>query len=153
MRDQIDAMLRMMQGGTPAPTHRLSAPSVLGDEEIIEGVFDGENMVGPDGKSYPVPQNYASKSKLVEGDMMKLTITKQGQLVYKQIGPTPRQHVRGELVFDPTTQKWSAFAGGRMYRILTASVTFHKGRSGDSIMLLIPENGESQWGAVEAIIR
>ena len=35
--------------------------------KIIEGVFDGQTMVGPDGKNYPVPANYASKSKLVEG--------------------------------------------------------------------------------------
>ena len=29
--------------------------------KIIEGVFDGQIMMGPDGKSYPVPANYASK--------------------------------------------------------------------------------------------
>ncbi|MFZ1243390.1 MAG: hypothetical protein WAQ22_04605, partial [Candidatus Saccharimonas sp.] len=33
--------------------------------KIIEGVFDGQVMIGPDGKNYPVPANYASKSKLV----------------------------------------------------------------------------------------
>ena len=56
--------------------------SVIGDEgqalipktsteevsgRVIEGVFDGQMMLGPDGKSYPIPANYASKSKLVEG--------------------------------------------------------------------------------------
>ena len=45
---------------------------VSGEEgKIIEGVFDGQVMLGPDGKNYPVPTNYASKSKLVEGDIMK----------------------------------------------------------------------------------
>ena len=28
--------------------------------KIIEGVFDGQIMIGPDGKNYPVPANYAS---------------------------------------------------------------------------------------------
>jgi hypothetical protein len=28
--------------------------------KVIEGVFDGQNMVGSDGKTYPVPANYAS---------------------------------------------------------------------------------------------
>ncbi|MBI4101101.1 hypothetical protein HY441_01340, partial [Candidatus Microgenomates bacterium] len=28
--------------------------------KVIEGVFDGQNMIGPDGKTYPVPANYAS---------------------------------------------------------------------------------------------
>jgi hypothetical protein len=27
--------------------------------KVIEGVFDGQNMVGSDGKTYPVPANYA----------------------------------------------------------------------------------------------
>ena len=27
--------------------------------KVIEGVFDGQAMIGPDGKSYPVPANYA----------------------------------------------------------------------------------------------
>ena len=39
--------------------------------KVIEGVFDGQIMVGPDGKTYPVPANYASKSKLVEGDIFR----------------------------------------------------------------------------------
>src|SRR5690606_2361075 len=46
--------------------------------KVIEGVFDGQTMIGPDGKTYPVPANYASKSKLVEGDILKLTIADDG---------------------------------------------------------------------------
>jgi hypothetical protein len=42
--------------------------------KVIEGVFDGQNMMGSDSKTYPVPANYASKSKLVQGDILKLTI-------------------------------------------------------------------------------
>ena len=58
-----------------------------GEERIVEGVFDGQGMVGPDGKQYSVPANYASKSKLVEGDILKLTITPRGSFIYKQIEP------------------------------------------------------------------
>ncbi|MBU0671017.1 hypothetical protein KKF29_02555, partial [Patescibacteria group bacterium] len=42
-------------------------------QQIIEGVFNGQNMVGPDGEIFTIPANYASKSKLVEGDILKLT--------------------------------------------------------------------------------
>ena len=49
--------------------------------KIIEGVFDGQSMLGPDGKSYPVPANYASKSKLVQGDILKLTIADDGSFI------------------------------------------------------------------------
>ena len=34
-----------------------------GEEKIIEGIFDGQNMIGPKQKVYPIPSNYASKSK------------------------------------------------------------------------------------------
>ena len=62
--------------------------------KVIEGVFDGQNMVGSDGKTYPVPANYASKSKLVQGDILKLTIAEDGAFLYKQIGPNPSQASR-----------------------------------------------------------
>ena len=79
----------------------ISAPrdTVVSSPEgkIIEGIFDGQIMIGPDGKNYPVPANYASKSKLVEGDIMKLTITEDGKFLYKQIGPVERKTVIGNL--------------------------------------------------------
>ena len=68
--------------------------------KIIEGVFDGQNMVGSDGKTYPVPANYASKSKLVQGDILKLTIADDGAFLYKQIGPIPRKQVVGQLKLE-----------------------------------------------------
>src|SRR3954463_13857391 len=68
--------------------------------KVIEGVFDGQSMVGSDGKSYPVPANYASKSKLVQGDILKLTIAEDGAFLYKQIGPIPRKQVVGTLVLE-----------------------------------------------------
>ena len=67
---------------------------------VIEGTFDGQIMLGTDGKQYPVPANYASKSKLVEGDMLKLTITPDGSFVYKQIGPIERRHALGIVSQD-----------------------------------------------------
>src|SRR6201990_1108478 len=68
--------------------------------KVIEGVFDGQNMVGSDGKTYPVPANYASKSKLVQGDILKLTIADDGAFLYKQIGPIPRRQVVGTLKLE-----------------------------------------------------
>ena len=54
-------------------------------DKIIEGIFDGEKMIGPDGQIYSVPANYASKSRLVEGDTLKLIITNRGAFIFKQI--------------------------------------------------------------------
>jgi hypothetical protein len=124
----------------------------LGETRIIEGVFDGENMIGPDGKQYSVPANYASKSKLVEGDILKLTITANGTFVYKQIGPIERARVVGVLE-RTASGEYIALADGKKWRLLTASVTYYKGEGGDEIVILVPKNGESKWAAVENIVR
>ena len=83
---------------------------------IIEGVFDGQNMVGPDGKLYSVPANYASKSKLVEGDMMKLTISPDGSFIYKQVGPVERDRIVGVLNKDDQTEELRVLARGTNYK-------------------------------------
>lgn len=119
--------------------------------KVIEGVFDGQTMLGPDGKSYPVPANYASKSKLIEGDILKLTIADDGGFIYKQIGPVARKQIIGTLV-----QREGAFfveAGGRDYRVLLASVTYFKANLGDQISIIVPEdNREAEWAAIEAAL-
>ncbi|MDD4333129.1 MAG: hypothetical protein PHT51_03380 [Patescibacteria group bacterium] len=120
--------------------------------KVIEGVFDGENMIGPDGKKYTVPSNYASKSKLVEGDIMKLTIATNGTYVYKQIGPIDRARVVG--VLERTDEgSFVVTAGDRKWRIITASVTYYKGKQGDEVIILVPKIGESNWAAVENIVK
>jgi len=129
-----------------------SGEEVSGEARIIEGVFDGENMIGPDGKQYSVPANYASKSKLVEGDILKLTITGGGTFVYKQIGPIERARVVGSLERGAGGDYY-ALADGKKWRLLTASVTYYKGETGDEVVILVPKNGESKWAAVENIVR
>jgi hypothetical protein len=125
----------------------------VNEGKIVEGVFDGQNMIGSDGKLYMVPPNYASKSKLVEGDIMKLNIQPNGSFLYKQIGPIERQRVMGILTRDEVTSDWKVVADGRKYSILTASVTYFKGQAGDDIVVLIPKNAPSKWAAVENIIK
>ncbi len=119
---------------------------------VIEGVFDGQNMIGPDGKEYSVPANYASKSKLVEGDMLKLTITDRGAFVYKQTKPVERRRVIGQLEKDEDGN-YLVVGDDRKWHVLTASITYFKGNSGDKAVILIPVAGDSQWGAVENVIR
>jgi bifunctional DNA-binding transcriptional regulator/antitoxin component of YhaV-PrlF toxin-antitoxin module len=119
--------------------------------KVVEGVFDGQMMIGPDGKNYPVPANYASKSKLVEGDMLKLTITDDGGFIYKQIGPTARRQIIGTLVQHDGA--YYVEANGREYRILLASVTYFRIAVGDQVTIIVPEeNPEAVWAAVEAAL-
>lgn len=122
-------------------------------EKIIEGVFDGQNMVGPDGKVYSVPANYASKSKLVEGDILKLTILADGSFVFKQIGPVERDRLVGQLIFNETKSQYYVILGDQKWKVLTASVTYYKGEAGDEVVILAPKDCKSRWAAVENIIK
>ncbi len=130
-------------------TPRSSSDDVAG--KVIEGVFDGQMMLGPDGKNYPIPANYASKSKLVEGDILKLTITEDGGFIYKQIGPVERKQIIGTLVQHDGV--YYVEAGGREYRILLASVTYFRINVGDQVTIIVPaDNPDATWAAVEAAL-
>lgn len=119
--------------------------------KVVEGVFDGQKMAGPDGKEYPVPANYASKSKLVEGDILKLTITDDGGFVYKQISPIERKQIIGTLVQHDGA--YYVEVNGREYRILLASVTYFRINVGDQVTVIVPaDNPDAVWAAVEAAL-
>jgi hypothetical protein len=130
---------------------RIIGPASEG--KIMEGVFDGQHMIGSDGKQYLVPPNYASKSKLVEGDILKLTIAPNGTFLFKQIGPIERKRIMGVLVKDEHTGDWKVVADGKKYNVLTASVTFFKGNPGDDAVILVPKAAPSKWAAVENVIK
>lgn len=129
----------------------LTQPADRESERVIEGVFDGQNMQGNDGEEYPVPPNYASKSKLVEGDVLKLTIGADGSFIYKQIGPVERRREVGKLTIEEHGN-FVVKVGDRVYKVLLASVTFYKVEEGDDVTILLPKNAEAQWGAVEYVI-
>jgi hypothetical protein len=138
--------------------------SIVGDDEkvapiareetlgkIIEGVFDGQNMVGSDSKTYPVPANYASKSKLVQGDILKLTIAEDGTFLYKQIGPIPRKQVVGTLILE--NGHYFVDVNNKRYRVLLASVTYFKAKPGDQVSVNVPEDEtNAEWAALEAAL-
>jgi hypothetical protein len=118
--------------------------------KVIEGVFDGQNMVGSDGKIYPVPANYASKSKLVQGDILKLTIADDGAFMYKQIGPIPRKQLVG--VLEQKEGHYFVKVADREYRVLLASVTYFKAKPGDQVSVNVPEEDGAEWAALEAAL-
>lgn len=134
---------------TVTPTEAKTA-AASGDGKVIEGAFDGQHMIGPDGKSYPVPANYASKSKLVQGDRLKLIIGDDGTFIYKQIGPIERKKLIGTLGLKDGA--YFVEARGQEYHVLFASVTYFKAQPGDQVTMVIPEEGDAEWAAIEAVI-
>lgn len=154
-------LLREILGGTPASPRSMlggemaARPATVtlgGGGKVIEGTFDGQNMTGPDGKQYPVPANYASKSKLVEGDILKLTIAEDGSFIYKQIGPIERKKILGILMQDERGD-FRVLAEGKPFRVLLASLTYFKAEPGDEVTIIVPQTGDAVWAAVENVIK
>ncbi len=148
-------LLEMMGGKSDLGADLAKRAQVLSMSEggkVIEGVFDGQNMMGPDGKQYPVPANYASKSKLVEGDVLKLTIADDGSFIYKQIGPIERRKVLGNLIQDDKGE-YRVVAEGKPYKVLLASLTYFKAEAGDQVTVVLPTDKEATWAAVENVIK
>jgi hypothetical protein len=121
-----------------------------GELKIVEWVFTGESMLGPDGNTYPVPQNYASKSLLVQWSKLKATIEENGKIKYKIIE---------EIPFE--TQKWIVTKNGdkyqistenKTYNVLMAAITFHKCEIGDTVSIRIPAWKEATYAVIETII-
>jgi hypothetical protein len=100
---------------------------------------------------YPVPANYASKSKLVQGDILKLTIAEDGAFLYKQIGPIPRKQVVGSLQLE--NGHYFVDVNDKRYRVLLASVTYFKAKPGDQVSVNLPEDDSAaEWAALEAAL-
>jgi len=129
-----------------AELHTSNSP----EGQIVEGVFDGQTMIGPDKRSYPVPANYASKSKLIPGDILKLTIQDDGTFIYKQIGPIERKKILGTLTYEEGQYK--VIANAKAYNVLLASVTYFRAEIGDKVTIIIPEIEDSDWAAIENVL-
>lgn len=121
--------------------------------ETIEGIFDGMYMIGADQKKYPVPLNYSSKTKLVPGDILKLKIMTDGKFIYKLIKPVERKHVRAILSKTDENKFTANTDDGKIYFLNQAAVSFYLGKPGDELYILINENGEGSFAAIEAIIK
>lgn len=160
IQQQIDLAKKIISGQTNKKkldtnllAREIGAEKVENNIKVIEGVFSGDKMIGPDGKEYLVPQNYASKSKLVEGDMLKLTIQPNGAFVFKQIGPVPRERVVGKIFYDEEKKQFYGRTEHTTYKLLSAAVTYFKGENNDEVIMLTPKNTQSTWAAVENIIK
>lgn len=130
-----------------------TTPTIVSGARIVEGKFDGQKMMGDDGQPYSMAQNYASKSKLVVGDRLKLIISDSGNFVFKQIGPVERTRIVGTLAREKETGQFVVTHSDRRWHVLTASVTYFRGDPGDQVVVLVPAHGMASWAAVENIVK
>lgn len=143
------AMLLQLEGKKKIDRHKKNTQEDEGD--VIYGTFDGQIMIGDDGKQYPVPANYASKSKLIEGDMLKLSID-NGVFMYKQVGPIERKNLIGVAGQDEGGN-YFVISEGVPYKILLASITYFKIEPGDEVVITVPAEKPSVWAAIENVLQ
>lgn len=129
----------------------LERESVPEEQQMI-GVFDGEFMVTEEGKKYQVPPNYASKSKLVVGDGLRL-IEEGPQNLFKHIDKVERQETTGVLIKED--EDWLAVSDEGEFKVLPASISYFEAEVGDRAELLIPANHleiEVEWAAMTGLV-
>jgi hypothetical protein len=117
-------------------------------QRIIYGVFNGEHLDGEDGKHYPVPGNYASKSCLVEGDELKLTITEDCKFIYKQIKLAERKKFIARVV-EEDGRIMLINEKGRLFGLLPVVISFFQLKPDDEVVAVISEDRNSHYAAVE----
>jgi len=120
------------------------------NSKIIEWVFTWEEMLGSDWNRYPIPANYASKSKIVQWDKLKLTIDWNGKMTYKQIGPIERE----TRIWLLTENKWKfqVVCDWDVYNLLTAAVTHFKAEIWDTLSILLPKWKQASFAAIDSIV-
>ncbi len=163
VRDGLTHVIGLLENGDTAKatrhmvgfvTERKNIESTLESStgaRVLEGVFDGVNMISSDGERHIVPENYASKSRLVEGDVLKLTIRSDGSYLYKQIGPVERRRVIGKLSRNPENNEPVVVCGDDCYKVMGVSISYFKAVEGDNIVVVVPINKKSVWAAVERV--
>ena len=121
-----------------------------GEDKIIEGVFTGESMLGSDGNLYPVPQNYSSKSLLVQGSKLKAMIQPSGKILYKIIGEIPYESKVG--IITKNGEKYSITTDTKSYNVLLAAITFHHCNVWDTVSIRIPEGKDATYAVIETVV-
>ena len=147
--------LRQLLGGNYASQNASYFNPQAASDPGVEGIFDGERMIDAEGKTYQVSPNYASKSKLVEGDPLKLYITPDGKFFYKQLGPVERKAIPAVLRAEGNHYVLDA-EDGVTYNVLTASVTYYISlfniQAGDKVLILVPADRPARWAVIDNVL-
>jgi hypothetical protein len=163
LKNAKNLLQQMIDDGSIAPSRMSEAMgnSKISKEEeqateVVEGYFDGEYMIGDNGRTYLVPQNYASKTQLVVGDRMKWILTPTRE-IFKLIQPAPREKVEGVFGIDGDSYIVNIEGIQNPVRILKASATFAMKtqdlKPGDIVSILIPRDTTPIWGAFLTVVK
>jgi len=114
------------------------------------GKYDGGFMVTEAGKKYPVPDNYAAKTRLIYGDKLKMVEGPAGRR-FKHIEKIPRVEV--EAVLTVKDGRLVAVSSEGSYKLIQSAVKYLKGEGGDKVKILLPrEEKHAPFAAILGVI-
>lgn len=113
-----------------------------------DGVFDGMHVTTKS-KKYLVNQNYVSKSRLIDGDILHVFIAQDMQPQFKVKTRVPRRYVITQVVI--IGEKFYVSDGKKMLELFDASVHFLELRNGDTVFAFVAENGKSKYAAIDSV--
>jgi len=124
----------------------------------IEGVFNGEKMITYECKEIDVPENYASKSKLLYGTKLVYRVT-EDESFFKQLSSPEGMTAIGKVVCCGNCLKVEAEIRGIKYKFsfLRAFKFYFCLNAGDEVVVCYPENMildevEEKWCIIENVI-
>lgn len=115
------------------------------------GKYDGVFMVTEAGKKYPVPDNYAAKTRLVYGDKLKMVEGREGRR-FKHIERIPR--VETEATLTVKDGRFVAVSPEGSYKLIQSAVRYLKGEEGDKVKIILPkEEKHAPFAAIFEVMR
>lgn len=129
-----------------------SLSGVPGKEEGVVGTFDGEYIQLQDGRRFPIPPNYASKSMLVAGDTLRMTEDTSGgeQHRFKQIAKIERAKATG--ILTRKDGKFEVVCEDGSFKVLAAAIKHFEAQPGDLLTIQFAKNHlKGSWAAVEKL--
>lgn len=119
--------------------------------EGITGYFDGLFMVSSNGKKYEVPRNYAAKSKLVYGDVLKMIQDEKGANTFKQVEKQPRKKIEGIAVKKDNA--WILLSDAGAYELSSTAAEFKNVQEHDEVTAFIPDNNSNvPYAALDEVL-
>lgn len=114
--------------------------------------FNGVYGISKDGKIYNVPENYASKSKLLEGDILNIYLNDQGEYIFKQIERVPRKMEVG--IVDSGIKRMIIFIPrlNRKFKVLKASESYFHLQPGMRVAVTIRSDENCGFCAIENLL-
>jgi len=113
------------------------------------GKYDGKDLITEAGEKYEVPANYAAKSKLVYGDILKL-IEEDGKKLFKQIERVRKERVEG--ILTKKDGAWFLLTDRGSYKVSESAAQFQSAQLNSQATAYLPaENMDAPFATLDMV--